>query len=187
MGSPADALASTLLRELAYLAAACVCLAAGWRSARGPGARDAVVMAFWVGAAVLLLLLALSREVDLGPRVVTAGRDALWREGWYADRRPVQALAVYVIIASAGLVGLAGSLVYLRRRRAHLIFGWLALMSLVGFVGVRAVSLHYIDAVLYRRSIASISFNAIAELGVTLALALAAGLAAVTPRRTGSG
>ena len=187
MGSLADALASTLLRELAYLAAACVCLAAGWRSARGPGARDAVAMAFWVGAAALLLLLALSREVDLSVRVADVGRDVLRREGWYPDRRPIQTLAVYIIIASAGLVGLTGSLLYLRRHRTHLIFGWLALVGLVGFLGVRAVSLHDIDAVLYRRSIASIPFNAIAELGVTLALALAAGLAAVTPRRTGSG
>ena len=62
-----------------------------------------------------------------------------------------------------------------------------ALVNLVGFLAVRAISLHYIDAVLYRRSIGSIPFNAIAELGVTLPLALAAILAAVGPRRTGSG
>ena len=179
----ADVLGSTLLREVAYLVAACICALAAARSVRGVGRRDVVATEFWLGAAALLVILAISREVELSARVANVGRDLFRREGWYPDRRPVQRLAVYIIIALAGFVGLAGSLAYLRRGRMHLIFGWLALVTLVGFLAVRAISLHYIDAALYRRSIASIQFNAIAELGITLVLALTAGLFAFPPRR----
>ncbi len=186
MESLANALGSTLVRELAYLIAACLCLAAAVRSASRPGARNGAAIGLWAGAAVLLVLLALSRQVELSVRLTDAGRALIRREGWYSDRRPAQTLLVYIIIGSAGLVALTGSL-QLRRHRSHLIFGWLALVGLVAFVGVRAVSLHYVDALLYRRSIAGIQINAIAELGVTLLVALAAVLAAVAPRRAGAG
>lgn len=183
----ADALSSTLLREVAYLLAACFCAAAARRSAYRTGTRDFVAIAFWTAVAALLVFLALSRQVDLSTRVADVGRNLFQREGWYPDRRPIQRFAIYIIIMAAAGLGLAGSLLYLRRVRAHLMFGWLALVNLVGFLAVRAISLHYIDAVLYRRSIGSIPFNAIAELGVTLPLALAAILAAGGPCRTGSG
>ncbi len=184
MGSLADALGSTLLREVAYLAAACLCAVAAGRSMQGRGGRDFVATTFWVGAAALLVFLALSREIELSVRIANMGRDLFRREGWYPDRRPVQRLGIYVIIAAACLAGLAGSLLYLSRGRAHLIFGWLAVVSLVGFLAVRAVSLHAVDAALYRRSIGSIQFNAIVELSATLLVAFAASGFAFAPRRT---
>lgn len=186
MESLADALGSTLVRELAYFVAACLCLAAAVRSANRPGARDGAAIGLWAGAAVLLILLALSRQVELSVRVTDAGRALVRREGWYSNRRPAQTLLVCMIVGFAGLLALTGSLLQIRRHPSQLIFGWLALAGLVAFVGVRAVSLHDVDALLYRRSLAGIQINAIAELVVTLLVALAAILAAVAPRRAGA-
>ncbi len=165
------------LRVVAYLLAAMLSFAAARQSSRGASRREWPLVGFWLMAGAALVLLALSREVDLAARGADIGRNLFRTEGWYPDRRPFQEAAVLGILACAGVVSLCGSFLLLSGRRKQILPGFVALVCLATFLAVRAISLHDIDAVLYRHSISQVRVNALAELAVTLLIALAALLA----------
>ena len=162
------------LRVVAYLLAAALSFAAAWQAAPGSRRRDWPLLSFWLAAGSILAALAVSQEVHLAARIADIGRTVFRTEGWYASRRPVQEAAVLVTLAGAGLFTVGGSVVLVRMQRARIVPGFSALMALATFLAVRAISLHGIDAVLYRRAINHVYVNAIAELGATLLIAITA-------------
>jgi hypothetical protein len=126
------------------LAAAC-CARAGAMSRRGR--LDQRLL--W-GVAGTALLLALAESFGLGQRLAQAGRDAAHTEGWYNDRRPLQAAT---IVGTALAWAAVGAGVAYATRRASLVVRGVVLMTcaLMAYVTVRAISLHQVDATLYHR------------------------------------
>jgi hypothetical protein len=169
------------LREFAYLAVGLAAFVAAWRAGRGRSA--IVVPLFWCVCAVLLMVLAISREIDLANRIANEGRHIFRVEGWYPDRRPVQRWAILGILAMSSVVGAAGCAVIIWRRWPQLLLGFVAIVVLGTFLAVRTVSLHDIDALLYRRSFEQVQYNAIFELGATAFVGLAAVLASARRRQ----
>jgi ABC-type Mn2+/Zn2+ transport system permease subunit len=137
---------------------------------------------FWSSLALGILLLGLNKQQDLTGILTRQVRTAAWQDHWYFARQPVQ----LAIIAAAGLI--FGLLLLLLVRKVNPASRWqgLALFGLVfltGFAIVRAVSLHAIDAFLYRR-IGGIQPNWIVELSAIILVALPAILGLVQQKHT---
>ena len=162
------------LRVAAYACAAALAYVAGFRAWSLSRRTSRVVPLFWLATGCVLAVLALSREVDLAGHIATIGRDVFRTEGWYPDRRPVQEASVVAVLAAAAFIGAAGVFLIALRRRAQIIPGFVAVVALATFLAVRAISLHDIDAVLYRRSIRDVQVNALAELLMVICVAIAA-------------
>ncbi|HEX5478158.1 MAG TPA: hypothetical protein VFY79_00410 [Dehalococcoidia bacterium] len=182
MHDAAAAANSDWLRIAVYVVAALASAAVAVRSWGGRAHDDRWIATFWSVTAALLVLLALARGISFGAELAHWGRTVFRTEGWYPDRRPLQRDAILALVAGAGIVGVAGGGVLVARRWASLLPAFLLVVALLTFVSVRAISLHDIDAVLYRRSLADVQFSALIELLVTALIGLAAAVAATAPR-----
>jgi hypothetical protein len=165
-------LGSNWLRVVAYAVAAAAALLAGLRDRRRAEVEDGVWPTFWFVTAGLFLLVVLARATDLGGWATALGRDEAVAHGWYSHRRKVQALVVGSIGAGWFFTVVAALLRFPVRRRRYLP-GAIVVFTLMCLAGIRLVSLHQIDAVLYRRSIAGVKVGALMELvGVFIAVAV---------------
>ena len=123
---------------------ALVSLSAAWRR-RHDGTRE---WQFWLGVAVLLVLAVGYRLSGWEHRLGNDLRMVAHGEHWYGNRRVPQALAT--VAATLSLSGAAVLAIRLRERVAPAVSASaLALLGLVGLYGVRVVSLHLVDALLY--------------------------------------
>mgnify|MGYP001256898033 CR=1 FL=1 len=104
---------------------------------------------FWWLLAAAMLLLGVNKQGDLVGRLTGEGRLLAWTGNWYQNRAGLQIALAVIIVAVAG-----GLLVWLLRRLRPLskrqLVAVVGVVYLVGFVLVRALSLHAIDAFLYR-------------------------------------
>jgi hypothetical protein len=99
---------------------------------------------FWLVLSVLLLALAINKQLDLQSALTAAGRCLAKAQGWYAERRSVQLEFISAIIGMSVLAGLALS--WVMRRELNRI--WLALFGLaflLVFIAIRAVGFHHFD------------------------------------------
>jgi hypothetical protein len=163
---------SNWLRVVAYGVAAVACLHAGLREQRRRSilpSRD-IWPTFWFITAALLAVMALGRAAEIGELVSEFGRREAREEGWYEIRREYQAAAV----ASIGAIWMVAVVVAVWRvpeRRRRYLPAAVAVFSLVCFAGIRIVSLHQVDALLYNRPIRGVRIVTIVELtGIALAI-----------------
>jgi hypothetical protein len=146
-------------------------LAAPWPAKRG---------AVWLGLAVVMLALGINKQLDLQSLFTDVGRVIARSEGWYEQRRGVQALFIGGVSATAVLVLLA--LVWATRGRLRDLRPVLAgLVLVVAYVVVRATSLHAVDIFIFTE-LFGMRWNWILELG---GLALMAGAIRRHLRRSG--
>lgn len=131
---------------LVYLAAAALALRAAGRGAF-PAATLRRERRFWITVAVLLLLLALNKQLDLQSALTAAGRCMARAQGWYQDRRVVQ-MGFLVALAVLALVFLGMLLALLRGTLARSGLAAVGLAFVLGFVLMRAVGFHHADRLL---------------------------------------
>jgi hypothetical protein len=162
---------SNWLRVAAYGVAAAASLHAGVRELRRrptPSGRD-IWPTFWFLTAALLAVMAVGRAADLGGLVSELGRREARAEGWYEIRREYQAAAVG-LIGAIWLVAVIVAVWRVPERRRRYLPPALVVFTLICFAGIRVVSLHHVDTLLYRRSIRGVRIVAIVELaGILLA------------------
>lgn len=126
------------LTVLSYLVAALLA-AALWRRLRGGGERW-----FWALLVVILLGLAVNKQLDLQSALTAAGKCLAHAQGWYAQRREVQAVFIVAVAAAAAVLAVLG-LWHLRgrvRRNGSALLGMILVLS---FVVIRALSFHHFD------------------------------------------
>lgn len=102
---------------------------------------------FWMMAAPMLVLLCISKFCDLSTMVSTMARQMAKTEGWYVHRRIFQ---IFTILGT-GVIGVSvvGYMAWRQRDLSNRYVGALfGMVYLVGFVVVRAISLHQIDSFL---------------------------------------
>jgi hypothetical protein len=171
-----DALA---LPETAYIFSAGACIMSGLRT-MGRSARHALIESvFWLGMSLILMALTIFNLEDLQGVLANEGRQIAREGGWYRDRREVLASIIQVLVIGTGAVVVL-VLLLLGDLRSRLGLAILAAGGLLGFVAVRALSLHQIDALLYRRGTLGASWNDLFESGLVLMVGLTAVLAVWT-------
>lgn len=124
---------------------------------------------FWAVVAVAMVVLGINKQLDLQTWLIEHARRAAFDEGWYDQRRRVQAVFV-VGIAAAGFAATAWGARQLRGVAHHVALALVGLGAIVSFVAVRAASLHQIDHLL---SLGPIRLNTVLELGGIGLVALA--------------
>jgi hypothetical protein len=122
---------------------------------------------------IIILLLGFNKQLDLQIWLTAFGKSLAKSQGWYGDRRLIQALFFGVL---AGFTSILGAVVVLTLRPAikHNILTSLGLFLLAGFVIIRAAFFHHMEifhSVEYVRS----AVNWILEIGGALCVCLGAG------------
>jgi hypothetical protein len=162
---------SNWLRVAGYAAAALAAFLAGRRERPLVRANPNLWPPFWFLTAGLFLLMAVGRAADFAGVATELGRSEAVSHGWYADRRKYQA----AVVAALGAIWFIAVVVALwrvpERRRRYLPMAIVA-FSLMCYAGIRIISLHQVDAVLYRRHIAGAKVGSVVEF-VGLATAIA--------------
>ena len=159
---------SSWLRTSGYVLAATTAFIAARREVRRCNNDAGAWPRFWILAGGILLAMAMTRATDIGQRITGLGRQRARSGGWYGQRRELQ--AVVIVILGAAFVGAVG--VALRRvpaNRRHYLPEAVVVFALAAFAGVRLVSLHQVDAVLYRRRIHGVKIDAVVELAMLAA------------------
>jgi hypothetical protein len=135
--------------------AAALCLAASWRarqhSLTSPdpvdAARSRLLARFWFGVTLGLVILGVARALDLQRVTTDAIRRAAQSEGWYAGRRPLQALLVLLTVGAVTVAAVAIRRL-LRPVVARLRWALVGLAVVATCVAVREISFHYTDVML---------------------------------------
>jgi hypothetical protein len=160
------------LRAFVYFAAGVCCVIAGIREVRRKRDYPELWPTFWFVTAAFFFAIVVARETDVIDLMTQLGRETAIAQGWYDDRRKYQSMVI-AAITGVWFVTVVISLWRVPARRRRYLPEAIVVFSLLAFGGVRAVSLHQVDAVLYRRPIHGVKIDAILELaGVVLAIGL---------------
>ncbi|MFV0475768.1 MAG: isopropylmalate isomerase [Pikeienuella sp.] len=165
-----------------YFAAAALALFATRAALRG---RDRAERLFWIACCAGFLFLGVNKQLDLQSLLTAIGRCVAQIQGWYEDRRAVQAEFILVILAACGAL----FAVFAWALRKSLRRNWLALLGaamIAGFILVRAVGFHHVDAALGLR-FGGWRLNWILELGGIAIFSLGALKRIAAPRAPLSG
>ena len=126
------------LTVLVYLFTALLSFAAWHRMAGQPGRM------FWAIIVGFLIFLAINKQLDMQSALTIAGKCLAKAQGWYANRRVVQAAFIAVLLIII-LIGLIITIFALRGALLVNAFAILGLAIVLSFVMVRAVSIHRFD------------------------------------------
>ncbi|PZQ96707.1 MAG: isopropylmalate isomerase [Cereibacter sphaeroides] len=165
-----------------YAMAACFCLAVVVRGGI-PSATRRRERLFWLLLGVALCVLAVNKQLDLQSYLTAFGRCVSNMQGWYQDRRIVQAVFIVSLLIAMVVLGLA----LWRMMRGTLRRTGIALVGFVfvlAFVAVRAVGFHHFDALINMR-LGDIRLNWLFELtGPAVIILAAIGMMRQSSRKT---
>ncbi len=145
------------------------------RAARTSGERR-----FWWMAALMLLFLCLNKQLDLHTYLTDFFRQMARRQGWYQQRRPIQA-AFIVIIAIITLVVGAYLVKFTISASVGVRFTTIGLILLATYIALRAASFHHLDSAL-GRMVNGVKVHNYVELSCILVVIVGAGLPILLPR-----
>jgi hypothetical protein len=118
---------------------------------------------FWLTLTIILALLCINKQLDLQSLLTQIGRDLANSEGWYQNRRIVQAgFITSLIIAAAGT--LLWLFITVQELCVEIKCAALGIVALSAFVVIRAASFHNMDAWIHTRWLGA-QMNWIMELG----------------------
>jgi len=152
----------------AYVAGA---ILAFW-AARPHPANDRRPVVFWGAVGLLMVLLAINKQLDLQTLLTEIGRQTARYQGWMEQRRSVQFWFIvgFSILATAGFLGFV---FFMRNWFRRFMLAFIGLFVLLSFIIIRAASFHHVDQFLNVR-ILHLRMNWILELsGIFIVLAAA--------------
>lgn len=162
---------------LVYLVIAWLC----FRNARGSvaqlgagGRRVALARSrrrFWAVMAGFVMLLGLTRQLDLQALVANLARNILSADGMYDDRSQLQ-IALVIAVGAFGILGLVAALMTFRRADGPILTAMAGAVLLLVFTLIRTISLHDVDRFL-RRGAPHFQVNNLIEIGALLIIAAA--------------
>jgi len=159
-------------RILGYVGLVGLALIARMRERRRAPGADGVWPPFWWWTAAFLAAMAVGRAGEIGGLIGELGREQANDSGWYESRRPLQA----AVVGGLGFVWFSVVAVALwrtpERRRRYLPVG-VMVVTIAAFAAVRIVSLHQVDALLYRRHVGPVRVSTMVEWCLLACTALA--------------
>ncbi len=109
--------------------------------------RTAVPTSFWIALTAVMLALGINKQLDLQSWFGEVGRDMARAEGWYEQRRVVQ--AAFLVALAAGAVGVvAGARRYWAALWHEYRWVFIGITLLLMFIVIRAASFHHIDEII---------------------------------------
>ena len=163
-----------------YLVTAGLCAHDGWKSAAQVDAGGRQVAQsqsrrrFWILLAVLLVLLGLTRQLDLQALAAEGARDLLHADGVYCERTELQ-VALVAAIGGFGTIGLVIALVRFRRAEGSVLAAMAGAVLLVLLTLIRTISLHDVDRLLRQGlGVPHAHVNNLFEIGALVIIAAAA-------------
>lgn len=167
------------LTVIFYLVAALLSLLV-WRRLAGQRGR-----VFWGILTCILVFLALNKQLDLQSAVTAAGKCVARAQGWYGQRRMLQAGFIGAVLA-ASILGLILMTLALRGGVARSFAAMIGLTLLLCFIMIRAISFHGFDHLIGAQDL-GVPYNFLFENFGLLLIALNAvmQLRSVTPRHAG--
>lgn len=167
------------LTVIFYLVAALLSLLV-WRRLAGQRGR-----VFWGILTGILVFLALNKQLDLQSAVTAAGKCVARAQGWYGQRRMLQAGFIGAVLA-ASVLGLILMTLALRGGVARSLAAMIGLTLLLCFIMIRAISFHGFDHLIGAGDL-GVPYNFLFENFGLLLIALNAvmQLRSVTPRHAG--
>lgn len=157
-----DPTATGWITVVGYLAASCLAALVLYRQS----GRQRL---FWLGLSIILLMLAVNKQLDLQSALTATGRCLSKAQGWYEDRRSIQITFILAIIGLSGII--AVWLFWVMRREIALIWPALVgIVSLLAFIAIRAAGFHHFDRFI-GFEFGGVRMNVILELGGTLLIA----------------
>lgn len=164
---------SGALRTAGYLAVAITATATGWRERRRAADDPELEPAFWYVVAGLFVAMAVGRAGYLGQHTTELMRRATRALGLYERRRPFQEMAM-LGVALVSLLLMVAAVEWARTRHHRYLPMTVITLAVIGFAGIRAVSLHQTDVLLHRDA-GGIALGALLE-GIGLCVALGAAM-----------
>lgn len=154
-----------------YAACALVALILSVRNPfQGPNAwRERV---FWGGLGVVMVFMAVNKQLDLQTLMTVIGRCHAQIEGWYDDRQGVQRGFIRSLALAAVVLALSVAW-FLRASLRRNILAVLGFAFVLGFVVIRAVGFHDVDE-LISAEVMTVRVNWILELSGLVLILLAA-------------
>jgi hypothetical protein len=157
---------------------AALAMVAAWRIERvqlrqiSSSGRRALWPMFWLLIGAIYASMASVLTFDLIGTLGGLGRDYARADQWYESRRPLQ-VAVVTIVGVTWLSIIVVGIWRVPERRRRYLPSALLCTTLVCFAIIRIVSLHQIDTIVQRTSVAGVPVGTVAELvGVVLAVML---------------
>lgn len=128
---------------LAWIIAAAYFLGAmaAWLASRSGQRRE---RRFWIGAALLLVLLGFNKELDLQSHLTGWGRSLARYLGLFDYRREIQGIFL-LVLGGVAVLSIAALLGWLRRSSMPVKTAALGIGILMAFIIIRAASFHHID------------------------------------------
>ena len=133
------------LTVLAYALCAMLALAV-WRRLKGQRGR-----LFWAVLSLLLVALAVNKQLDLQSAVTATGKCLARAQGWYAQRRLMQALFIG-LVGGCALALLLGLMLSLWGRLRQNLLAATGLTLVLCYVVIRALSFHHFDRLIGTRN-----------------------------------
>lgn len=150
-----------------------LCAALAFGAARPQPENDRRSVFFWGAVGLLMVLLAINKQLDLQSLLTEIGRQVALHQGWMEQRRSVQLWFVvgFSLLATAGFLGFA---FFMRNWFRRFMLAFIGLFVLLSFIIIRAASFHHVDQFLNVR-ILQLRMNWILELsGIFIVLVAAA-------------
>lgn len=134
---------------------------------------------FWLLQSALLAAMGLALAGDAADTLTEVARERARADSWYLDRRSLQ-VPVVAAIASVWMASTIAAIWRVPARRRRYLPPAVLVGSVVTFAAIRAVSLHHVDTLLYRRDLLGVRFVAVVEIALLVTVTLVT-LAAIRP------
>ena len=129
---------------------------------------------FWGALGVIMIVLAINKQLDLQSLLTASARCMAQLQGWYGSRRIVQIGFIIVLLALILLIAIT-TLALLRGTWRRTGLALIGLSIVLAFVAVRAVGFHHMDQFINMR-VQNIRLNWIMEMAGPIIILIAAGL-----------
>ena len=103
-----------------------------------------MIARFWLVSTIVLLLLALNKQLDLQTWLVRTGRDLAHDFGFYDSKHTIQAVFVICLALAALITGVL-ALLKLRGHMDNVGLAGVGLIVLLAFILLRAASVSHVD------------------------------------------